>query len=165
MNVDDGLEFLKNHQPLPPTLLLSETLIHTFDEIRIFFSKNLDERCVSLLLNSFGEGDGYGVYQLVEDTILKYPDDVVVTALVKGLRNPAGSVRYWCAQIAVNYRREELKEPLIELLRQGNVDEQIAAVMALEVLESSDAHLAMMDLLSSDIKDEVRNLILKILCK
>ena len=77
-----------------------------------FFITNPDERCVDLLLNSFGKGDAHGVYQLVEDAILAFPDEVVVPALEGSLRNPAGSVRYWSAQIAANYPREELAEPV-----------------------------------------------------
>lgn len=47
-----------------------------------------------LLLNSFGEGDGHGVYQLVEGTILGHPENVVVPALIDGLQNRSGSVTF-----------------------------------------------------------------------
>lgn len=134
-------------------------LVQRFDEVRKFFIANPDERCVSLLLNSFGEGDAHGVYQLVEDTILAFPDEVVVPALADSLRNLSGSVRYWSAQIAANYPNQELAEPLIELLNRGNLDEQVAAVTALEVLGTPQARGVMEKALSSDIEDEVKTMI------
>ncbi len=74
-----SLELLAEHQPLPPSRAVSSNdLICRFNEVREFFAVHKDERCVPLLLNAFGEGDGHGVYQLVEDTVLEYPKDLVV---------------------------------------------------------------------------------------
>jgi HEAT repeat protein len=159
VTIDDALQFLRDHQPLPPTDSLSDDILRQFDEVRKFFISNPDARCVSLLLNSFGKGDGHGVYQLVEDTILAFPDEVVVPALEGSLRNPAGSVRYWSAQIAANYPRQELAEPLMDLLKHGNLDERIAAVTALELLGTPQAHSEMESALSADIEDEVKEMI------
>src|SRR5215207_5765235 len=102
---------------------MPDELVWQFEGVRKFFLTNRDERCVPLLLNSFGEGDAHGVYQLVEDVILAFPHEVVVPALEESLRNPAGSVRYWSAQIAASYPRQELAPPLIDLLRRGNLEE------------------------------------------
>jgi hypothetical protein len=163
MTIDDALQFLREHQPMPPTESISDDLVRRFDEVRKFFIANPDERCVGLLLNSFGEGDAHGVYQLVEDAILPFPEDVVVTALRDSLRNPAGSVRYWSAQIAANYPCQELAEPLIDLLHQGNVDERIAAVTALDMLGTPQVRTEMNKALSADIEDEVKTMIREVL--
>ena len=154
MTIDDALRFLRDHQPMPPTDGMPEELVQRFDEARKFFIESPDVRCVSLLLNSFGEGDAHGVYQLVEEAILAFPDEVVVLALANSLRNPTGSVRYWSAQIAANYRSQELVEPLIELLTWGNLDERVAAVTALEVLGTAQARIEMEKALSSDIEEK-----------
>jgi hypothetical protein len=163
MTIDDALQFLREHQPMPPTESISDDLVRRFDEVRKFFIANPDERCVGLLLNSFGEGDAHGVYQLVEDAILPFPKDVVVTALRDSLRNPAGSVRYWSAQIAANYPCQELAEPLIVLLHQGNVDERVAAVTALDMLGTPQVRTEMNKALSADIEDEVKTMIREVL--
>lgn len=163
MTIDDALQFLREHQPMPPTESISDDLVQRFDEVRKFFIANPDERCVGLLLNSFGEGDAHGVYQLVEDAILPFPEDVVVTALRDSLRNPAGSVRYWSAQIAANYPCQELAEPLIDLLNQGNVDERVAAVTALDMLGTPQARTEMNKALSADIEDDVKTMIREVL--
>jgi len=159
MTIDDALQFLRDHQPMPPTESASDDLVRRFDEVRKFFIANPDERCVDLLLNSFGKGDAHGVYQLVEDAILAFPDEVVVPALAGSLRNPAGSVRYWSAQIAANYPSQELAEPLIDLLKHGNLDERVAAVTALELLGTQQVRAEMEKALSANIEDEVKKVI------
>ena len=69
MTDNEAIEFLKTVQPLPDDSELSEELIAQYDEVRKHFIKSPNELAVPLLLNSFGDGDGFGVYQLVEDAI------------------------------------------------------------------------------------------------
>lgn len=159
MTIEDAIKFLQNHQPLPPTKDISDQILKEFDEVLKFLRTQPDERCVRLLLNCFGEGDGHGVYQLVEDTILAFPYEDVVRALSSSLRNPKGSVRYWSAQIASNYPRHDLIAPLVDLLKYGNVDERIAAVTALEVSGNPQAREEMKKAVSEDIEDEVKAMI------
>jgi hypothetical protein len=118
-----------------------------------------DNRSVPLLLQSFGEGDGHGVYQLVEDTTMAHPESVVVPALLLGLRSPFGSVRYWNAEIAANYPRLELVAPLAQILRQGSGDERLAAVVALEVIGTSEARSELQNALNLNLENEVRDAI------
>ena len=88
MTTDEALHFLSSNQPLPPTREISKALLKRFDEVRKHFAAHPDNRSVPLLLNSFGEGDGHGVYQLVEDTILAHPESIVIPALLQALRSP-----------------------------------------------------------------------------
>ena len=81
-------------------------------------------------LHSFGEGSGFGVYQLVEDT-LRVHDDDLVSKLSASLRSAESSVRYWTAQIAQNYPALSLRDPLIERLRDARPGTRAAAVVAL----------------------------------
>ena len=138
MTTDEALQFLREHQPLPPTSEISEILIKKYDEVREYFTKNPDNRCISLFLNSFSEGDGHGVFQLVERAILAHPEEIVIPALIESLHNPNRSVREWSAEIAAHYSRPELICPLTNLLRKGGVDERIAAVIALEVIGTTE---------------------------
>ena len=164
MTKNEALQFLLDHQPLPPTREISDALIQEFDKVRKLFALDLDERCVRPLLNSFGDGDGHGVYQLVEDTILLYSEELVVSALKDSLRNPSGSVRYWSALIAANYLHRELVEPLFELFKEGNLDERIAVVIALEGIGSREAQEKLVAALSiKDIEDEVQSMIHEVL--
>jgi HEAT repeat protein len=163
MKTEEALTFLRRFQPLPPTKELSEDLINQYDAIRKHFKNFPDDRCVPLLLNSFGLGDGFGVYQLVEDTILNQNESVVIPEIIRALRNESGSVRYWNAQIASNFRRSELVPPLLELIRGGNIDERLAAVFALEAIGTSAALAALKESMKFEIEDYVKGEIQKVL--
>lgn len=165
MTTDEALSFLRTHQPLPPTSEVSDALLRRFDEVRRLFAENPNERCVGLLLNAFGQGDGHGVYQLVEDTILAHDRDVVIAALQQSLLNRAGSVRYWSAQIAANYPAPELVTPLVQVLTEGDLDERMAAVTALEGIQTPEVVAALEMALQSEQDSHVQNLIREVLGK
>lgn len=156
MNAEVALQFLRDHQPLPPTSRIDGSLLRRFDEICRYFAVHLDSRSVPLILNALGDGDGHGVYQLVEETVLAYPESVVIPALQQGLQSPFASVRYWSAQIAANYCREELIEPLGQVLDRGSLDECLAAVTALELIGSPDADRRLRAALQSCVDERVR---------
>ncbi|MEN9284179.1 MAG: hypothetical protein RLZZ179_1672 [Verrucomicrobiota bacterium] len=163
MTTDEALSFLRTHQPLPPTSEVSDALLRRFDEVRRLFAETPDERCVTLLLNAFGQGDGHGVYQLVEDTILAHDRDTVIAALRQSLLNRAGSVRYWSAQIAANYHAPELVTPLVQILTEGDPDERMAAVTALEGIQTPDVVAALEMALQRERESHVQNLIREVL--
>jgi HEAT repeat protein len=165
MTTDEALNFLRSHQPLPPTSEVSNELLRRLDEVRRHFAENPDERCVGLLLNAFGKGDGHGVYQLIEDAILAHDKEVVIPALQQSLLNRAGSVRYWSAQIAANYPDPELVTPLVRVLTEGDLDERLAAVTALEGIQIPEAGAALEKALQDEQDFRVQNLIREVLGK
>ena len=162
MTTDEALLFLQAHQPLPPTKEISNELLSQFDEVRKHFAAHPDSRCVPLLLNSFGQGDGHGVYQRVEDTLRVHSPEIVVEALLQGLRSPHHSIRQWNAEIAANYPRPELVKPLAELLRHGTIDEQMSAAIALKLNDNPEARRELNDALNSNMEEEVKRAILEL---
>jgi hypothetical protein len=165
MTTDEALEFLRSHQPLPPTRVISEKDLKQFDAVRKFFAAHPDDRCVPLFLNAFGEGDGHGIYQLVEDTILAHSEQVVVPSLLRALHSPHGSVREWAAEIAANYARPELVSPLARLLNTGGVDTRMASVAALEAIGTPEAQRELENAIDLDIEEGVKDAIRKALGK
>lgn len=119
---EEALRFLRSHQPLPDDAELSPELLATYDEVRRHFLENPDPRSVPLLLNSFGKGSGFGVYQLVVDTLKAHARDNVVTALVDSLRNPHEGVRSWSMEIASDFPDERLIPAILAGLQSGNED-------------------------------------------
>lgn len=157
MNNDEALHFLADNQPLPPDALLGER-IQMFDEIRTFFKENYDPRCIPFLLNAFGEGDGFGVYQLVEDTVMRYPVDLVLPELQRALNSPHRGIRYWNAQIAALFPNAELVEHLEPLLKE-DFDMRYAAVTALSHIQTTSSLSALRAHLTNELNDEIRELI------
>jgi hypothetical protein len=134
MEIPDALALLAQHQPLPSDDQLSAALLDKYDEVRRFFIKHPDPRCIPLFLNSFGDGSGFGVYQMVEDVFQMFPPEAVVPHLKESLSSPHKGVRYWGAQVAMLFPALELLEPLGTLLYAEDSDTRLFAAYALEVM-------------------------------
>jgi len=163
MTKDDALQFLREHQPLPSDAELTEDVIVQFDEIRKFFSENPDPACVSLFLNSFGDGSGFGVYQLVERTLQKQDRNLVIRELKSGLRSPRPSVRGWCAEISAGFADECLIPELSTLLQEGDYDTKYAAVTALEQIGGESVKSLLQRCVSSERDTGIATLIGEVL--
>ncbi|MDW6001942.1 hypothetical protein [Vibrio mangrovi] len=136
MNTEDALYFLSQNQPMPPDDLLSQELIDKYDEIRKYFIKKPDDRSIDLFLRSYGEGDGWGVYQLVEDLLYQFPHDIVVKKIKNVLEdtNIPNSVRYWVTQVAAAFNDKILIDGLNISLSSDDVDIKEAAEIAINMM-------------------------------
>ncbi|MDV6373362.1 HEAT repeat domain-containing protein [Deinococcus arenicola] len=141
MNLSEALQFLQENQPLPPTLELGERIV-TFDEARKLLQTTLDANGLRLLLGAFGEGDGFGVYPLVEGTALAYAPAQVIPILKQHLSSPFPGVRYWNAQIAASFPSETLVDALENLL-DGDFDTRYAVISALGQIKSARSRTAL----------------------
>lgn len=147
---EDALQFLALNQPLPPTLEMSEDIAEKYDCARKFFLENPDSRCVEYFLNSFGEGDGHGIYQLVGDVLTKYDKSFVLPLLERALSGGVSSVKYWCAQIAEQYPCPQIAPALISLLSNSDSDIRTASVISLSDIEGEFVTEALNDALSRE---------------
>ena len=163
MTVDEGLAFLKTHQPMPDDTELSEELVRAYDDVRRLFIAHPDARCIPLFLTSFGEGDGCGVYQLVEDVLRHFSLDTVVPHLKKGLTHGRRSIRYWNADIAANFPTIELIEPLAQLLTEDDEDIRSAAGIALGQIRDARAEGLLRNALANESKPQLVSLFKKLL--
>lgn len=153
MNKQEALDFLLMRQPMPPTMEALEEDVELYDNIRRLFLKEPDVQCIPLFLNSFGEGDGFGVYQLVEDVIRMYPSSVVLPHLKKSLLSSHRSVRYWSAQIAAHFPNREIADELTLNLQDSDADVRSAAAAALSDIPGDDISAALKGALTQE-KDE-----------
>ncbi|WP_321414144.1 hypothetical protein [uncultured Desulfobacter sp.] len=115
MNKEDAIVFFLKYQPLPNDGEELEAIISVFDDVLKYFLDNPDPECIPLFLNCFGQGSGYGVYQLIEDVISKHNESDVIPHLKNALQSKYSSVRYWCAQIAERFESEDLIDGLINV--------------------------------------------------
>ena len=129
------LDFLKKHQPMLPDEELSEDELRIYDDARKYFKQNSNKSCIPLFLNSFGDRDGFGVYQLVEVVIFQFSIEDVLTHLKQALSNKSGSVQYWCAQIAGSFPSEALLPYLEALLYERDFDIKCATLNSLYFFE------------------------------
>ncbi len=150
MTKKKAFEFLEKNQPFPEDESV-EFNIKKFNEIRIFFIENNDPLCVPLFLNCFGEGSGFGIYQTIEDLVAQYDDELVIMHLNKALFSQYAGVRYWCAQIAQNYKDTSLINGLIYSYKLGGNDSKCASLIAL----SNYDDLKVIDIANDSLKEEV----------
>lgn len=137
MNRNEALSFLRDHQPMPDDDDLTQEVIDKYDEVRKFFTANPDKEVISLFLNSYGNGDGWGVYQLVEDVFYKCHRDHVVVEIKEILENPsiADSVRYWVTQVSAAFSDVKLKKGLAISLKSKNEDIRDAAQLSIDMID------------------------------
>lgn len=155
MTRDEAIAFLQAHQPLPSDRDLPNDLIVTYDEIRKLFLDKKDPVCIPLFLGSFGEGSGFGVYQLVEDVLLRFSPQEVVPHLVSALNSRHPGVRYWSAQIAASFPDERLVPALFALLTDVSADTRIVAVIALGRLGGAPIRARLIQLLAIETDEDV----------
>lgn len=135
VNTEQALEFLRKHQPMPPELELTQEQIDQYDAVRQHFIKYPDPRCVPLFLGSFGEGTGYGLYQLIDDVLRMYPEHFVIGELAKALRSPHRSVRTWCLDMAMGFAHERLRPIAMRLAASSDETESGFASTLLELID------------------------------
>jgi hypothetical protein len=132
MNEKDAIDFLLTVQPMPNDDILTEDLINEYDKVRLYLAAHPTEAALPLLLNSFGNGFGFGVYQLVEDTIAAFPTNLVVENLAFALQSPNEGVRFWASQISERYFDPSLLTPLQSLIHDESPSIRAAAITSLE---------------------------------
>ena len=163
MTREEAITFLVQNQPLPSDSELDEDTIRRFDEVRQFFEENPDPDCVRLLLNALGEGSGFGVYQLLGNTLLRQDRRCVIRELGNALQSPRRSVRNWSAEIAALFPSDLLIEPIISLLAEDDFDMKYAALTALEQSEGSRKNEALVKYAETESDPELRGVAREIL--
>ncbi|MGC1273738.1 MAG: HEAT repeat domain-containing protein [Planctomycetaceae bacterium] len=165
MTADEALAFLAAHQPMPNcpaspgnSELTDELCDRYVDALDRLFDVP-DTRCVPLLLGSFPDRTGVGMYNRVEDVLTRFPAAVVVPHLEASLRSDRAGVRYWSAQIAASFPDPRLIEPLAELLHEGDRDIRFFTVAALAEIDSEQVRPLLERMSRTETDDEVRTVI------
>lgn len=136
MNTEEALDFLSKNQPMPADEYLTQSTIDTYDEARRHFIQHPDKKAIPLFLRSYGDGDGWGVYQLVEDFFYQCnPDDVKkeIKTILEDRTIPK-SIRYWVTQVSASFVDNSLKHGLEISMQSENIDIREAAEIALSIL-------------------------------
>lgn len=133
MTRKEALDFLRQHQPMPPESAISEDLVNHYNVVRQYFVDNPDPVCIPLFLGSFGEGSGMGVYPLCDEVFACYSPSLVIPHLVSALGSPWPSVRAWTAEWAVRFPAKQLVQPLAAMLRSDeDYEARLSVISALE---------------------------------
>lgn len=163
MTREEAIAFLQEHQPLPPDECLDQATIDQYDLVRKHFLDHPDEACIPLFLNSFGEGDGLGVYPVIGQVLRLFAPSEVVPHLVRGLVGGQRSVQLWNAEYAADFPDSRLVEPLEQLLANGDYDVKYASIVALEQIHDSRIRTILERALEREEEDDLRELLASVL--
>jgi hypothetical protein len=136
MTKDEAIKFLEKNQPLPSDDELSQEQINTFDNIRKYLIEEPDPIFIPLMLNAFGDGSGFGVYQVCDDVFRKFSKEQIISHLSLALQSPHWGVRYWASQWAMDFPEESLIPILAKLANDEHQDCHYFAISSLESIWS-----------------------------
>ena len=148
---------------MPSDQEMSEATIREYNDVREFFLANPDKESIPLFIFSFGEGSGYGVYQLVDDVLAKHDGNDVVPVLCLALQTGTRSVRYWAAQIAWRFPDLRLLKPLSVTLGDADADVRCASAAGIAFIGGTDARALLQDRLDVEQDSHVRQTIVEVL--
>lgn len=137
MNYEKAWHFLLCHQPMPADEHLTPAIIAEYDNVRKFFIEHPNPKVIELFLRSYGAGDGWGVYQLVEDFFDQCSEFEVKQGIKTVIEDYTISdgVRYWVTQLAGAFNDARLRKGLELSLQSKNPDIRDAAKSAMQLLD------------------------------
>jgi hypothetical protein len=135
MDKNQALSLLRLNQPLPSDDELDEELITGYNEARAYFVENPDPAVIPLFLNSFGDGDGLGIYPLVEDVFESFSTEQMTPHLLQAMQSEYPSVVYWSTQVADLFPHSSLIPQFQKLLSHDDAGIRAAAVQALRPID------------------------------
>ena len=163
MDTEEALKFLEAHQPLPDDKQITQELLDKYDEVMKYFIEYPDPRCIPLFLGSFGDKDGFGVYQVVDDVFYKYERKVVVPQLSQFINSQFLGVKYNATDLALHFSDKVLIEPLSRNLDDPDNDVRSAAVLALQYIPCDESVKFLKKRLKIEEDDSVRESIIEAL--
>ncbi|MDR2905913.1 MAG: hypothetical protein LBU73_08165 [Helicobacteraceae bacterium] len=152
---EEALDFLRLYQPMPKDENLTTELIDKYDEVLRFFLQYKTKECIPLFLNSFGQINGFGVYQLVEDVILQFSMNEVIPYIKEAIKSNIYSVRYWNVQIAINYPSIEILPTLKDILNENDFDIKYNAIVAIGQFDKEIYKPILEDYLEKETEEEL----------
>jgi hypothetical protein len=149
------LSRLERLTPMPEDALLTENMLKEYDEVVTELEQFHDPRCLRPLIESFGYGQGFGIYWRTLHLIEKYDSQLVTKALTAALEHPNPGVRMWAVNILRRYRYEGAVASLAALLQDEAELVRAATVSALDAIVGEDIH-PMLEQMQNDPSMEVR---------
>jgi hypothetical protein len=159
MTVEEALAFLSQHQPMPSDRDAPDGLFDRYNQVRRYFQEHPDVRCLSLFLGSFGNGNGRGNYQLVEDVFRRFGAADAIPRLNEALTFGTSAARYWAAQIACIYRSTDLVDGLAVCLRDRDPAVRYMAVVCLEQIGDAKSKEALRCLQNVESEKDIMELL------
>lgn len=128
---------LEAMSPLPDDNTVSQQTLETYEQIIDELFSVKDTRVIQPLINSFGYGDGYGLYSSVVTLLENFDYQAVKPYLIQAVQKGEPGSRMWAAQMLGRARDEDARPYLSELLNDPAELVQSFAASALKKLDTT----------------------------
>ena len=163
MDTQQALRFLASHQPMPADTDLTGELVRMYDTARRHFVEVVDERCVRLLVNSFGAGSGFGTYQLVSDALRNQNPERVEREVTLAIGGVVASVQGWAVELAAEFPSRMVLDAVKDAWNGLDSGGRYFGAEVLDVVFDPSEDSAFLSLaLAEESDDEVREVLLSI---
>ena len=122
---------------MPPDDEWTDELAVAYEKTRKFFLIHKDKDCIPLFLNSFGTGEGLGLYQLVQEVFQLFSVKEMLLPLSKALHSEHESVRLRAAQAVNLFPDERLIKPLLWAIHHSAAPIRLSCYRALESIQQA----------------------------
>jgi len=162
--LDIALSFLRQYQPMPPDRLIDLEIWDQYRKVVDFFEVEIDQRCIPLLLRSFGDGDCFGLYQIVYFTFLQYEESYVRNQILVAFSEELPEYTMaWIVQISINFLDRSFQSHYLEFLSSNNEDLATFAASGLSLLNPSLARMELTQRIRSGVQKSLEESFLEIL--
>jgi HEAT repeat protein len=132
MNKEVALLFLSKHQPFASDNELEAETLVTFREVLELIRANPDAEFLWPLINCFGDGTAFGLYETAVAQVAGFPPNILVPNLIKALTSPHNGVRERAAQASYSIRDDALVPCLVNGLKDQFAPVRLSCAIALE---------------------------------
>jgi HEAT repeat protein len=162
LHTDYLLSELKNISPMPDDVELNEAILKKYEKLIRDIILLKDPRFITPLVNSFGYGEGFGLYWSVLHFLEEFTVEQVDPILIKCLRFGEKGPKMWAAYMLGRSRNTDAVNILINLLNDENELTRVNTAIALGMIgESKVRHFLEKSL--NDPSERVRDAVKKAL--
>ncbi len=129
--VEQLISQLRALSPMPEDELLTEEQVDTYGRIIDELLQFKDPRAIRPVLDSFGYGDGYGVYWAAVHFVESFNEAEVLPHLIAAVQSPNPGSRMWAAALLGWGRYKDAIPHLLALLKDPKDLVRAHAVVAL----------------------------------
>ena len=137
-HVEDIISQLRNLSPMPEDSEVTGEQLTKYDSLVNMLAQYEDRRCIKPLIESFGYGNGHGVYWSVVHLLERFTVQEIDPILLEGLHNHNPGTRMWSALMLGRSENRSAVPDLLRLLDDNKELVRAEAIIALGRFQVED---------------------------
>ncbi|MGG0179117.1 HEAT repeat domain-containing protein [Gottfriedia acidiceleris] len=150
MNINDAVKILNKYNPMPADDQLTQKIVDEYGVAIDYLKLNPHPSCIEPILKSFGEYDGWGLYEEASLILTKFDINHVLPYLITALQSPHNGIRYWATHIVSDFADKQLLQFLEVCIQDKIPDISENSATALGFIGGSQALKVLVDALKTE---------------